>query len=264
MLAYERPADDALVVAAGVADAWLEDGVVVVEDLPTYHGALAFTLRRVDAATIVLSLRGALTVPAGGIIVRPPLPGPLVAVELDGVSCTDFTSDGVVVRRCPVEIPDEVLGVTCPRPPLLHIGGKGETRRGVAPACGEACGPRSGHRTSSRRQPMTTRGIAYAPFWRVVSGVLVAISRGGLLVMVVAMWFFETRQDNPLRLIRTFVVVSLAPGIAAWLMARARSAPRSRSRLAFLRCSAAIGASRCRASRSLASCRGRSRCPRTG
>jgi apolipoprotein N-acyltransferase len=68
---------------------------------------------------------------------------------------------------------------------------------------------------------MTTRGIAYAPFWRVVSGVLVAISRGGLLVMVVAMWFFETRLDNPLRLIRTFVVVSLAPGIAAWLMARA-------------------------------------------
>ncbi len=104
MLAYERAADDALVVAAGVTDAWLEDGPVVVEDLPTYHGTLAFTLRRVDAATIALSLRGALTVPAGGIVVRPPLPGPLVAVELDGVSCPDFTSDGVVVHRCPVEI----------------------------------------------------------------------------------------------------------------------------------------------------------------
>ena len=222
MLAYERAADDALVLAAGVADAWLDDGPVVVDDLPTYHGALAFTLRRVDAATIVLSLRGALTVPAGGIVVRPPLPGPLVAVELDGVSCPTSpptASSSVAARRDP----DEVLGVTCPRPPLLHIGAR--VKRGAA-SHRRVVSLRTaiGARTSSRRQPMTTRGIAYAPFWRVVSGVLVAISRGGLLVMVVAMWFFETQLDNPLRLIRTFVVVSLAPGIAAWLLARAFAA----------------------------------------
>jgi len=108
MLAYERAADEAcdeaLVLAAGVAAAWLDDGPVVVDNLPTYHGPLAFTLRRVDASTIQLSLRGGLSVPSGGIVVRPPLPGPLAAVELDGVPCRDFTPEEVVVRRCPVDI----------------------------------------------------------------------------------------------------------------------------------------------------------------
>jgi hypothetical protein len=108
MLAYERAADgvhdEALVLAAGVAPAWLDDGPVVVEHLPTYYGALAFTLRRVDAAAVQLSLGAGLTVPAGGIVVRPPLPGPLAAVEVDGVACRDFTTDEVVVRRAPVEI----------------------------------------------------------------------------------------------------------------------------------------------------------------
>jgi hypothetical protein len=80
MLAYERPADDALVVAAGVPGAWLERARRG-RDLPTYHGTLA-SRSAVDARRSPLP--AALTVPAGGIVVRPPLPGPLVAVELDG------------------------------------------------------------------------------------------------------------------------------------------------------------------------------------
>ena len=71
---------------------------------------------------------------------------------------------------------------------------------------------------------MTTPAVAYSPFWRAAAGVLVAISRGGLLMMVVALLFFDTRLDNQLRLLRTFVIVSLAPGLAAWLLARAFAA----------------------------------------
>jgi apolipoprotein N-acyltransferase len=66
--------------------------------------------------------------------------------------------------------------------------------------------------------------MAYAPFWRVVVAVLVAMRRAGLLGMVFAILFLETRLDNQLRLLRTFVVVGLAPGLAAWLLARAFAA----------------------------------------
>ena len=71
---------------------------------------------------------------------------------------------------------------------------------------------------------MNAPAIAYSPFWRVVTGVLVALSRGSLLVMLVALLFFETPLENQLRLFRTFVALSLAPGTAAWLLARAFAA----------------------------------------
>jgi hypothetical protein len=62
---------------------------------------------------------------------------------------------------------------------------------------------------------MTTRAIAYPPFWRAVAALLVLVSRGSALLMGVAILFLETRLDNPLRLLRAFVTVSLAPGLAA-------------------------------------------------
>jgi apolipoprotein N-acyltransferase len=71
---------------------------------------------------------------------------------------------------------------------------------------------------------MRAPAIAYSQLWRIATGVLVAVSRGSLLVLVVALLFFETRFDNPLRLLRTFVAISLAPGMAAWLLARAFAA----------------------------------------
>jgi apolipoprotein N-acyltransferase len=71
---------------------------------------------------------------------------------------------------------------------------------------------------------MMTRAIAYTPFWRVFAGALVLISRAGALAIVIAMFFFETRLDNPLRLLRTFGFACFAPGLAAWLLARAFAA----------------------------------------
>ncbi|MEO6029582.1 MAG: hypothetical protein ABIR79_22175 [Candidatus Binatia bacterium] len=71
---------------------------------------------------------------------------------------------------------------------------------------------------------MPNRAIAYSPFWRIVAGVLVVISRASLLAIVGAMLFLDTRLDNQLRLLRVFVTTSLAPALAAWLLARAFSA----------------------------------------
>jgi hypothetical protein len=98
-------ADDAIVIAAGVPPAWLDGGdAVVVDGLATYWGPLGFTLRRSDPATLTLALRGDLTIPAGGLVLRPPLDGPLGAVEVDGVPASGFAPDEVVVRHCPATV----------------------------------------------------------------------------------------------------------------------------------------------------------------
>lgn len=98
MLAYERMEDEALVVAAGVPSAWLDGGdTVTVDGLATYWGTLGFTLRRVDTTTVAIDLRGDVT-PPGGLVLRPPLPGRLIEVTVDGVPFAGFADDEVVLR----------------------------------------------------------------------------------------------------------------------------------------------------------------------
>ncbi len=104
LFAYEREADQALVIAAGIAADWLNDaGEIVVKDLPTYYGRLSYTLRREDPATLRLTLAGALALPEGGIVVKPPLPRPLVQVEVNGRKIETFTADSATCSEYPAE-----------------------------------------------------------------------------------------------------------------------------------------------------------------
>jgi hypothetical protein len=64
-LAYERDADAALVLAAGVPREWLAHGVGV-RGLPTRHGALSYRLRR-DGGSVHLSVDAGLGQPPGGL-----------------------------------------------------------------------------------------------------------------------------------------------------------------------------------------------------
>jgi apolipoprotein N-acyltransferase len=68
---------------------------------------------------------------------------------------------------------------------------------------------------------METQAIAYPQSWRIATAVLMAISRGSLLVLLALLLFFDTRLGNQLRLMRAFTTFCLAPGIAAWLLERA-------------------------------------------
>jgi hypothetical protein len=104
MFAYERPADGALVIAAGVSDAWLDAGPVAVEGLPTWWGPLRYTLRRAGPSALELGLAAGLALPPGGIVIRPPLPQPLVRVEVDGASVADFAPDGLTLHQCPARV----------------------------------------------------------------------------------------------------------------------------------------------------------------
>ncbi len=103
--AYERESDQSLVIAAGVAEDWLnEGGEVWVRDLPTQHGLISYRLRREAPDRLRLSLSGDLTVPPGGLILMPPLPRPLVRVEIDGQASANFGPDWALCHACPAEI----------------------------------------------------------------------------------------------------------------------------------------------------------------
>ncbi len=104
MFAYEREADEALVIAAGVAEEWLSDGFAVgVKNLPTYYGNLTYSLRLKGKNTLRLKLEGDLVVPPGGIVIKPPLPRPIRQVEINGRALAEFEPDRFVCRNCPAE-----------------------------------------------------------------------------------------------------------------------------------------------------------------
>jgi hypothetical protein len=81
-LAYERDADRALVLAAGVPREWL-DGGVGVRALRTRHGALSYRLRR-DGGTVHLNVEAGLTMPEGGLWLAWPGDDALPGARIDG------------------------------------------------------------------------------------------------------------------------------------------------------------------------------------
>jgi len=105
MFAYEREADQSLVVAAGVSPEWLRDGFEVgVEDLSTYYGKISYGLRLEHSDTLHLSLQGELHVPQGGIVVRPPLPRSIREIEVNGTVLDHFTAESFTLHACPAEV----------------------------------------------------------------------------------------------------------------------------------------------------------------
>lgn len=82
-LVYEREGDGALVVAAGVPWPWLAAGEPLrAAGLPTWWGPLDLELAATGAGLRVRL--GGHAAPPGGVVLEPPLPGPLRAVRLDG------------------------------------------------------------------------------------------------------------------------------------------------------------------------------------
>jgi hypothetical protein len=103
LFAYEDLASRALVLAAGIPDAWLAGGEIVeVEDLPTAFGTLGYDLRRIDAHTLEFSLRGELR-PAGGILLRPPLAGSALSVAFEGAQAS-LVHGQVTLSRSPARV----------------------------------------------------------------------------------------------------------------------------------------------------------------
>lgn len=72
MLAYQRHRDQALVLAAGVPSAWLDDGGIRIENLRTPWGPLSYTLRRRSDGSVVLDVPAGSALPPGGLVLTWP------------------------------------------------------------------------------------------------------------------------------------------------------------------------------------------------
>jgi hypothetical protein len=104
LFAYEREADQSLVIAAGVVSEWLAEGCDVgVENLPTYYGNISYRMQLENSGTMRLKFWGDVSVPLGGIVALPPLPRPIRQVAVNGTALEEFRDDSFTLRQCPAE-----------------------------------------------------------------------------------------------------------------------------------------------------------------
>ena len=102
---YERESDGALVLGAGMPAAWLDEPTGVgVERLPTPHGVLSYRMRRDGPNAVVFDVAGDLDLPAGGIVLDPPLPGRVTRVVVNGADTAVASGGEIVVRTFPATV----------------------------------------------------------------------------------------------------------------------------------------------------------------
>lgn len=99
LFAYERPDDEAVVLAAGVPAEWAQqERGVRITGLRTPWGPLGYALHA-DASTVTLQLDAGLRIPPGGLVFQSPLAGRIVRVSADGVALTPSADGSVTLRR---------------------------------------------------------------------------------------------------------------------------------------------------------------------
>lgn len=103
LFAFERESDDALVIGAGIPLKWLKGGKIIsVQGLRTWHGSLDLSMK-LDGE-LVIEVAGEVRVPAGGFVLRPPCPGAIRSVTVNGRSLKDFAAGEVRVRVLPASV----------------------------------------------------------------------------------------------------------------------------------------------------------------
>ncbi len=110
MLAYEREADSALVIGAGVPQRWTTGSGITVRGLHTRWGSLSYTLRE-DGRSRALSIEDSdLRIPPGGIVIASPPPGRRrdqhVEVSVDG----RVLEGPLVIRHVPARVRWKIVG----------------------------------------------------------------------------------------------------------------------------------------------------------
>lgn len=104
MLAYDREADSALVIGAGVPRDWVatEPGLAV-RGLRTAHGALSYTMRMAGDGVEVRIEKG-LRVPRGGVVVRTFLDDAIGEATVNGERVRPGSRGEIVVREVPATV----------------------------------------------------------------------------------------------------------------------------------------------------------------
>jgi hypothetical protein len=104
MFVYEREQDQALVVGAGIAAEWLDDtSGVSVRSLPTYYGPISYTMKK-TGKKVGISIDGPLRMPAGKIVLAPPLEQRAVAARINGKRASFNKKKELVIAKLPASI----------------------------------------------------------------------------------------------------------------------------------------------------------------
>jgi hypothetical protein len=102
LFAYEREADGALVLAAGVPPQWLEADGITVDNLRTPYGPLSYSLQR-QAGRLSLKVAAGLQLPPGGLVFVWPAEQPAGPTRLDGVP-VNWQGGELRIRQLPAEV----------------------------------------------------------------------------------------------------------------------------------------------------------------
>ncbi|WP_420128575.1 discoidin domain-containing protein [Longimicrobium sp.] len=104
LFAYERTADDALVIGAGVPEAWVREGDgLEMTGLRTYYGTLNLRMRA-QGSTVRVRIAGDVRAP-GGIVLRTPLDRPIRRATVNGRPVpVDADAREIVVRAAPADV----------------------------------------------------------------------------------------------------------------------------------------------------------------
>ncbi len=105
LFVFERDADQALVIGAGIPAAWLaaEDGIEI-RGMPTWYGLLNYQLHRAGSGPVHLKLTGELRMPPGKLVFVPPGEEPLRQVLVNGKPISSFTSSKATIETFPAEV----------------------------------------------------------------------------------------------------------------------------------------------------------------
>jgi len=105
LFVYEREADQALVIGAGIPAAWVENTEgVTIRRMPTWHGTLNFRMAMNGPDTLRMQLAGDVTVPPGRIILHSPLNRPIRAMTVNSQPVTTFTANTATIDQFPAEV----------------------------------------------------------------------------------------------------------------------------------------------------------------
>ena len=107
LFAYDRESDQALVIAAGVPNAWLDGEGIAVVGLRTPYGKLSYTLRR-EHGQLRLKIGAGLRLPPGGVVWPWPAGGQPGKARLDGKPVS-WEQRELRLRSLPAELVVESL-----------------------------------------------------------------------------------------------------------------------------------------------------------
>ncbi len=105
LFVYEREADQALVIGAGIPSDWATSPEgVTVRRLPTWHGTLNYRMTMNGPDILRIQLSGDVTVPPGRIILHSPLEQPLESVKVNHHPVETFTVNTATIDQFPAEV----------------------------------------------------------------------------------------------------------------------------------------------------------------